>query len=155
MWLEQHGGETVEQANAKLNLVELRFRMADKSQQAHQRTVDAIVAEDGGGNPMGLRAREFNRMAEEHYRETVRRDNLREAFEQLREDSQALAKREHPDLSAMVRFGVRVQDPVRFLDSIAQRLVSDELTAQEVATVINLLLLLSTLEEERNAKCRA
>ena len=155
MWLEQDAGETIEQANARLNLVELRFRLADKSQQAHQRTVDGIMAEGGSGNPMGLRAREFNRMAEQHYRETLRRDNLREAFEQLREDVRALAKCDHAELAALVRLGVRVQDPARFLDSLGTRLVNEELTAQEVATVVNLLLLLSTIEAEQKAQCRA
>ena len=155
MWLEQDAGETIEQANARLNLVELRFRLADKSQQAHQRTVDGIMAEGGSGNPMGLRAREFNRMAEQHYRETLRRDNLREAFEQLREDVRALAKCDHAELAALVRLGVRVQDPARFLDSLGTRLVNEELTAQEVATVVNLLLLLSTIEAEQKAQCHA
>ena len=104
---------------------------------------------------MGLRAREFNRMAEQHYRETLRRDNLREAFEQLREDVRALAKCDHAELAALVRLGVRVQDPARFLDSLGTRLVNEELTAQEVATVVNLLLLLSTIEAEQKAQCHA
>ena len=94
-------------------------------------------------------------MAEQHYRGTLRKANLREAFEQLREDARELQRCGHPELGALVRYGVRVQDPVRFLDSVGERLVKDELTPQEVATVLNLLLLLSTLEEERNEKCRA
>jgi len=110
--------------------------------------------EGGGGNPMKLRARDFNRLAEQYYRETQRRENLREAFEQLREDAQALAKSEHTDFGAMVRHGVRVQDPVRFLDTIGERLMNDELTPQEVASVLNFLLLLSALEEEQNVQCR-
>ena len=61
-------------------------------------------------------------MAEQYYRENLRRNNLREAFEQLREDAHALAKSEHPELSAFVRHGVRVQDPVRFLDSVSEQL---------------------------------
>jgi hypothetical protein len=155
MWLEQNARETIAQAQAELNLVELRFRLADKGQQADQRVVDGILAEGGDSDPMRMRAREFNRMAEQHYRETLRRANLREALEQLREDAQDLQRCQHPELGAMVRFSVRVQDPVRFLDSVGERLVNDDLTPQEVATVLNLLLLLSTLEEERNAKCRA
>ena len=155
IWLEQNSRETIGMAHAELNLVELRFRLADRSQQAHQRMVDGVLAESGDRNPMRLRAREFNRLAEQHYRETLRRANLREAFGQLREDAQALAKCEHAELGAMVRFSIRVQDPVRFLDSIGERLVSEELSAQDVATVLNLLLLLITLEEERDAKCRA
>jgi hypothetical protein len=104
---------------------------------------------------MALRAREFNRIAEQYYRETLRRANLREAFEQLRQDAVAMANIDYPDLGALVRFGVRVQDPVRFLDSIVDRMVNDELTAQEVAAVLNLLLLLSTLEAEEKTECRA
>ena len=83
---------------------------------------------------MQLRAREFNRLAEQHYRETLRRaqpaGGVRPAAGRCAE---SMAKSEHPELDAMVRYGVRVQDPVRFLDSIAERLVADELTAQEVA----------------------
>ena len=55
----------------------------------------------------------------------------------------------------MLRHAVRVQEPMRFLESLGDRLASDELTAQEVASLLNLLLLLSTLEEERDAQCRA
>ena len=155
MWLEQNARETIAQAQAELNLVELRFRLADKGQQANQRVVDGILAEGGDSDPMRMRAREFNRMAEQHYRETLRRANLREALEQLKEDAQDLQRCQHPELGAMVRFSVRVQDPVRFLDSVGERLVNDDLTPHEVAAVLNLLLLLSTLEEERTAKCRA
>ncbi len=52
---------------------------------------------------------------------------------------------------SMVRYGVRVQDPVRFLDSIGERLVSDELTPAGGGHRAELLLLMSALEEERNA----
>ena len=72
--------------------MELRFRLADKTLQAHQRIMDGVTAESGGGDPMGMDAREFNRAAEQHYRDTLRRANLREAFEQLREDAQAMSK---------------------------------------------------------------
>ncbi len=113
--------------------------------------MDGVMAESGGGDPMRMEAREFNRMAEQHYRETLRRANLREAFEQLKQDVRALEKSEHLELGPMVKHAVRVQDPVRFLESLGERLLSDELTVQEVASVLNLLLLLSTLEEERNA----
>jgi len=154
-WLEQSARETIAQAQAELIVVELRFRLGDKSQQAHQRITNAVLAEAGSRDAMKLSSREFNRMAEQYYRESLRRNNLREAFEQLREDALALAKSEHPELSAIVRHGVRVQDPVRFLDSVSERLVDDALTEQEAATVLNLLLMLSALEGERDPRCQA
>jgi hypothetical protein len=154
-WIEGNAREVIAQAGAELNVIELRFRLADKDQQAHQRLTNGVMNEAGSKDPMGLSARDFNRAAEQYYRETLRRANLREAFEQVREDIQRMANFDHPELGPMMRFGVRVQEPVRFLDSVAERLVSDELTVQEVSTVLNLLLLLSTLEEDENAKCRA
>ncbi len=44
-WLEENARETIAMAQAELNLVELRFRLADKRQQAHQRMVDGVLAE--------------------------------------------------------------------------------------------------------------
>ncbi len=154
-WLEQNARESIVQAQADVTIMDLRFRLADKNLQASQRVVSDVTGESGDREPLKLRAREFNQLAEQHYRETLRRANLRESFDQLREDAESMAKSEHPELNAMVRYGVRVQDPLRFLDSIAERLVADELTAQEVLTVLNLLLLLSTLEAECNTPCRA
>jgi len=154
-WLTENARETIARAQAELVMVELRFRLADKTQQAHSRLVSGILEQAGARDALKLSSREFNRLAEHHYRETLRRENLREAFEQLREDAQALAKSEHPDLGAIVRHSVRVQDPVRFLDSISERLVADRLTEQEAAAVLNLLLLLSSLEGERSRTCQA
>jgi hypothetical protein len=154
-WLTENARETIAQAQAELIMVVLRFRLADKNQQADSRIVNAITEQSGGRDALKMSSREFNRLAEHHYRETMRRENLREAFEQLREDARELANAEHPDLGGMVRHSVRVQDPVRFLDSISERLLADSLTEQEAASVLNLLLLLSSLEGERSRTCQA
>ena len=150
-WLEENARETIAQAQAEVILLDLRFRLADKSLQAHGRVTKAVMGESAYRDPMKLHAREFNRMAEQHYREAFRRANLQEAFEQLREDAQSLEKSDQPQFAAMVRHAVRVQDPVRFLDCIKERLLSDQLTAQETASVLNFLLLLSAMEEEGKA----
>jgi hypothetical protein len=154
-WLDQNVRETIAQAQADVTIMELRFRLADKGLQAHERIVSDVMIKSDYRDPMKLNAREFNRLAEQHYRETLRCENLREAFHQLREDVSAWSKSGHPDTGVMVRYGIRVQDPGRFLDSIGERLVADDLTTQEVATVLNLLLTLSAMEKERNPQCRA
>jgi hypothetical protein len=153
-WLTENAQETITQAQAEPVMVELRLRLADKNQQAHGRMVSGVLAESGVRDPLKLSSREFNQLAEQHYRETLRRENLREALGQLREDAQALTKSEYPGSGAIVRHSVRVQDPVRFLDTIGERLVADDLTEQEAGSVLNLLLLLSWLEGERS-KCQA
>jgi hypothetical protein len=148
-WLEQNARDAIETAGARLNLVDLRFRLAEPGCRADRRILTDILQETGAGDPMRLRARDFNRMAEQHYRETLRRAKLREAFEQLREDVTSLANREHADLNSMMRHGVRVQEPARFLDNIGERLLTDQLTRQELTAVLNLLLVLNVLQGER------
>ena len=79
-WLDQNARDTIAAAQAELSIVELRFRLADLSQQAQARLVNGVMDEQTGGNPMNLRARDFNRLAEEHYRGMQRQANVREAF---------------------------------------------------------------------------
>ena len=82
----------------------------------------------GHSDPLKLSAREFNRLAEEHYRESLRRENLREAYQELCEDTVTAHNCDTPEIWEMMRYGVRVQDPLRFLESIGERLVSGDLT---------------------------
>ncbi len=153
-WLEKNTREAIAQAQAEPTILDLRFRLGDKKLQAHSRVVKAVSDRTGARDPMKLSSREFNCAAEGHYRETLRCENLREAFQQLREDVQGLENCKHPDVGAMVRFGVRVQEPVRFLDGIRERLGSDELTTEELTGVLNLLLLLSAVEAEDEERRR-
>ena len=53
-WLEQNAREIIAQAQAELIVVELRFRLADKSLQAHRRITDAVLAESGSRDAMKL-----------------------------------------------------------------------------------------------------
>src|SRR5664279_3981175 len=98
-WLTETAQQAITQAQAGPVIEELRARLADGSLQAHQRIVNHVMRESGSHDPMKLSAREFNRLAEQHYRETLRRENLCEAFEQLREDAQELSRAGHTELA--------------------------------------------------------
>ena len=64
----------------------------------------------------------------------------------MREDALAAQREGDTDLRFMMRCGVRVQEPVRFLDGIGERLLRDELTVDEIASVLNLLLVFTERE---------
>ena len=148
-WLAETASDFIDQSQATDTIEDLRARLADNSQTASQRIVNDVMRHSGDSDPLKLSAREFNRMAEEHYRENLRRENLREAYQELCEDTVTAHNCDAPELREMMRYGVRVQDPLRFLESIGERLVSDDLTVQEVSTLLNLLLVFSTLSEQR------
>jgi hypothetical protein len=149
-WLAETASDFIDQSQATDTMEDLRVRLADKTQTASQRIVNEVMRHSGDSDPLKLSAREFNRLAEEHYREDLRRENLREAYQELCEDTVTAHNCDAPELREMMRYGVRVQDPLRFLESIGEQLVSDDLTVQELATLLNLLLVFSTLSEQRN-----
>jgi hypothetical protein len=99
---------------------------------------------------MSVEAREFNRMAEDFYRDGLRREHLREAFSHLREDLATLEKSD--EARHRIRHGVRVHDPARFLQDVEPRVPADDLSLQEVAALLNLLLVLTEQDAHRTAE---
>jgi hypothetical protein len=127
-------------------LADLASRCDDKKQEASNRLIDSVI---GGSakSALNVEAREFNRMAEDFYRGGLRRGHLREAFAHLREDLATLEKSD--EARRRIRHGVRVQDPARFLQDVEPRVPADDLSLQEVAALLNLLLVLT----EQDAHC--
>jgi hypothetical protein len=77
----------------------------------------------------------------------LRESQLAEAIQHLREDIQAAHGDGDPDLRDLIRCGVRVQDPMRFLDSIGNRLQREELSVTEIASMLALLLVFSAADQ--------
>ena len=82
----------------------------------------------------------------------MRREHLREAFSHLREDVAALDKSDCDESRQRIRHGVRVQDPARFLQDVEPRVPADDLSLQEVAALLNLLLVLTEQDARRTAQ---
>ena len=101
---------------------------------------------------MRLEAREFNRMAEAFYREKLRCRHLREAIAHMREDISELERSAVGEVRGALRHGVRIQDPERFLASVEERIVSDQLSLHETSSLLNLMILLSCRDRLRTAQ---
>ncbi len=149
-YLEETAQESIDVLSAGELLQDLRARLKDPRLQASQRLTDAALAEAGESDAMKLNAGEFNRAAERYYREELRTSQIEEAYRYLREDALAAQHEDDTDLRFMMRCGVRVQDPLRFLDSVEERLLRDELTVNEIASVLNLLLVFTEREARRS-----
>jgi hypothetical protein len=145
-FLEEAAAGVIEDFEANLLLGDLRWRLADKRMRASERLVAEIVNGCGDQDAMRMNAAEFNRAAEKHYREDLRHAQLREALDYLREDVAQAPIGAEEELRALIRCGVRVQDPARFLDSIGDRLLQEELSTTELESLLSLLLVLSAVE---------
>jgi len=149
-YVEETGQEAIDSLGAGALLRDLRALLQDPRLQASQRLTEAALAGSGANDAMRLSASEFNRAAERHYREELRFSQISEAYRYLREDALAAQREDDVDLRFMIRCGVRVQDPVRFLDSLGERLLRDDLTETEIASILNLLLVFTEREERRS-----
>jgi hypothetical protein len=145
-FLAEEAAGTVEDFQAMVLLGDLRWRLADKSQRASERLTADILNTNGERNAMRTNAAEFNRATEKYYREQVRQSQLSEALRHLREDIRNTPAHVDGEFRAMMRCGVRVQDPMRLLDSVSERLLQDELTAAELEALLNLLLVFSATQ---------
>ncbi len=132
-------------------LDDLESRCEDEQQQASERLINSVL---GGGarSAINVEAREFNCMAEDFYREGLRREHLREAFSHLRDDLVALNKSGSDESRQRIRFGVRVQDPARFLQDVEARLPADDLSLEEVAALLNLLMVFTEQDARHPAQ---
>jgi len=150
-YLEETSEEAIDVLAAGGLLQDLRARLKQPKLQASHRLTQSALAGTDESDAMRLNASEFNRAAERYYREELRVSQIEEAYSYLREDALAAQREDDTDLRFMMRCGVRVQDPLRFLDSVRERLLRDELTVNEIGSVLNLLLVF-TEREARHSK---
>jgi hypothetical protein len=142
-FLQHEAPDAIESLAAGPLLEQLRERLLDPQLQASQKLSAGILASTGERNAMRLTANEFNRAAERYYRDELRLSHISEAYQYLRQDVVTAHHQERSDLRSIIRRDIRVQDPLRFLESIKSRLLRDDLTAIEIATLLNLLLVLT------------
>ncbi len=147
-YIQQTAGDLAEAMNTNATLSDLAARCNDRQQEASQRLLHGVLG-DSAKDAMRIEAREFNRLAEDFYREQLRREHLREALTHLREDVAELERRGSDDVRRCLRHGVRIQDAARFLHDVEERVLRDELSPQEIGALLNLLVLLT--EQGRRA----
>src|SRR5215469_2750522 len=140
-YVEQSAGDLVEALNMRSTLEDLANRCEDDQQHASTRLMNGIL-NGTTKSAMQLPARDFNRMAEDFYRETLRRENLREALAHVREDFRTFERHASSELRGCLRHGARVQNAARLLADVEGPMSRDELSLHEIATLLNLLVLL-------------
>ncbi len=152
-YIQQTAGDLIEAMNMQCTLADLAVRCNDKQQEASYRLQSAVLG-DSAKDAMHIEARDFNRLAEDFYREDLRREHLREALCHLREDATTLENSDSDNVRQCLRHGVRIQDAARFLHDVGERVLRDDLSRQEVAALLNLLVLLAE-QDRRKAQALA
>ena len=153
-FIRQAAGDLIEAMDMQNTLTDLVERCNDREQEASHRLTRSAMG-DAASNPMDIEARDFNRMAEDFYRQGLRREHLREALSHLNEDVAALERSGDEEVRRALRHGVRVQDAARFLHDVEPGILQDDLSSAEVAALLNLLLLLTERDRRQTAEALA
>jgi hypothetical protein len=148
-YVRQNASDLVEAMSMESVLDDLDHRCGDEKLGAAGRLL-AAIAGGSGEDPMRTEACDFNHRAEEFYREGLRRDHLREAWNHLRQDLAELERSDSRELRGCLRHGVRLQDPARVLRDGEARLLGDDLSLHETSALLNLIVLL-TIQDRRTA----
>jgi hypothetical protein len=148
------GAELIEVMGMQPVLDDLAARCEERALEAGERMTADIIG-NPGKHALDFQARDFNRMAETYYRDTLRQRNLREALAYLRDDVAAREKAASEDWRQLLRYGVRVQDVTRFLHDVERRVPGDDLSQQETAALLNLLLALLAEDCREDAKAES
>ncbi len=154
-FLEEAASGIIAEFDGNLLLGDLRWRLADKRMRASERMVSEILDSCGERDAMRTKAADFNRAAEKYYRDDLRHAQLSEALRHLREDVESAPIRTDDELRNLIRCGVRVQDPLRFVDSIRDRMLSEQLSTTELESLLNLLLVFSAVENGKGEQLRS
>lgn len=143
--LIEDGSDLIEMMGMEETVADLRERLRDPgNRSASGRLIGGILREAGAGNPMKMKAEEFNLTAERYYRGTLRFGYLAEALGFLVE---SLEKIEHDDSAA--GFEIRRsldqylggRDASRTAATLGRSMMAEEASEQELLMLINLTLL--------------
>ena len=136
--------DLVEALAADELLDELDQRLVDPQTRASHQLLGGILAEEGARDPMRVEARNFNLAAERYYRGPLRRAQVYEALQLLREELSPAAARlwgvQWGDLGLLT-------NPDEYLAAVQNDLVEDRLNTEEIVRLISLVLAVTTAQE--------
>lgn len=137
----EDGADLVELMDLHETLDDLRQRLIDPERcSAVGRLTSGILAEVNASDPLRVDAREFNCGAEQYYRTTLRKEQMREACGFLEEACQGL-HRDIPGMGAGLRFTLQGEEVGTFVRRVRDELLGERADTATLRRFMNLLLL--------------
>ena len=147
-YIKDNASDLVEALGMGDTLHDLAYRINEPQARAAHRLTQGILAEVGARDAMKVEARTFNLAAERYYRDTLRKAQLAESVELLREECQGAFLRLWPAHGAGLR---AVADPDAYLTAVKQDLVEDRINTEEILQLVGLILLVTLSAESSHA----
>ncbi len=138
--LQEESGDLVEMLDCGETLRDLQARLDDQRLTASGKLTRGILDKLGAGKPLAVKADEFNAAAEQHYRTSLCRTHMHEAFTFLEEDFSSASDWKEGEKSALVA-ELDGNDPFSFLRSCRDEVLSDSASPEVLTRLIGLVIL--------------
>jgi len=153
--LRQDGADLIEHMRLKKTIDNLEQRIREPEQHsAAGRLTRGILDRTGNTSALKVEAREFNTLAEEYYRTTLRRQQVAEAFNLLCDECRILDRQmsELPEsLGKALRLILQGQEAGQFLTAVRRDVLEEEIDIPTLQRLINLLLIKVGLDEQHTS----
>jgi hypothetical protein len=152
--LREDAADLIEMLGLGETIRDLAFRLEYPEDHAVAgRLTNAILNAAGAKAPLHMKADDFNRAAEEFYRNDLRIRHINEAFRFLEEDIEgieAACREDKKAIRSALQFTLRDQEARRFV-GIARRKVTEEaISTADLIKLINLILISVSIDRNQN-----
>jgi hypothetical protein len=143
-FIRDEAADLIEVMGLKETMDDLDLRLEFPEAGVHGRLTRRTLERLGARDPMGVRAREFNRAAEESYRLDLRARYLLEAWEVLESDLAGRTFRPtglDPAFREALDRVAGTRDPVEFAKNAKNEFLNRTISGRDLNTLINLMIL--------------
>jgi len=128
----------------------LRLEYPDTHATAGRLTHEILrIAE--ANSPLHVKANDFNKAAEEFYRDDLKMRHIKEAFRSLINEMksiEAVNRKDKQALRSVLNFTLKNQDASQFITIAARKVMSEDISTDDLVRLINLILI--SVENDRN-----
>jgi hypothetical protein len=135
--LQEDAADCIEMLGLQSLLADISERLREREHRTYSKLLDGILGKVGKNDAFKLEAREFNLLAEQFYREDLKRELLKESLTFVRESLERFKETDRESLQSILP-DLR---PSHFLNEIEHLLASDQLTPKQLSGLISLVLL--------------
>ena len=137
--LREDAADLIEMLQLEETIDDLMLRLENPDEySAGGKLTRSILDSLNVRDPMQVDAREFNRAAEYHYRNSLRVRHIEEAFDFLKEDAGTLDSRQ-PESNRHT--SLRGRSALEFVSSVERDILEETATVDELKTLVDVLLL--------------
>jgi hypothetical protein len=143
--LREDAQDLIEALQLDETIRDLERRLADPGKHsAWGKLTRSILKEIGAASAIAVNAKDFNLLAEDYYRGSLRKRYLEEGLKVLEEDLRKLDSQwagDHRELRDALRCVLRERHPVSFLQSTKDDVLEETIAVDELTLLIGLVLI--------------